>query len=256
MDNINESIPISAENLTVGYDKPVIENICFNVRRGEIMTLIGPNASGKSTILKTAAGYLKSLGGTVFMGGEDIAGIPLSEKAKRLSVVLTDRIRPEMMSCRDVVETGRYPYTGYFGVLSDEDRAYAEEAMEMTGVSEFADRDFAQISDGQRQRVMLARAVCRRPEILILDEPTSFLDIHHKIYFLEILRRLSDEKKTAVIVSMHELELARVISDFAVCINNGSIVCSGKPEEVFTGEMIRRVFDISPELYDKYMKGK
>ena len=248
------NIPVSADMLTVGYDKPLIENICFNVRGGEIMTLIGPNASGKSTILKTAAGYLKALGGTVFLDGKSIDDITPKEKSKRLAVVLTDRIKPEMMTCRDVVETGRYPYTGYFGVLSPEDRASVSEAMEMTRVTEFADRDFSAISDGQRQRVMLARAICQSPEILILDEPTSFLDIHHKIYFLEILRRLADEKKTAVILSMHELELAKIISDHAVCINNGKIVCSGKPDEVFTEEMIREVFDISPELYEKYLR--
>lgn len=158
-----------------------------------------------------------------------------------------------MMTCRDVVETGRYPYTGYFGVLSDADKAAAQRAVETVDIADFADRDFNAISDGQRQRVMLARAICQEPEILILDEPTSYLDIHHKIYFLEILRRLADEKKLAVIVSMHELELAGKIADHAVCINGGRVVKQGLPAEVFTEEVIRDVFDISPELYEKYL---
>lgn len=249
----SNDISVKAENLSVGYDSPLIKDICFNVRRGEIMTLIGPNASGKSTILKTIAGYLRRQGGKVIISGTEEDELLPKERAKKLAVVLTDRIKPDMMTCRDVVETGRYPYTGYFGVLSDADKAAAQRAVETVDIADFADRDFNAISDGQRQRVMLARAICQEPEILILDEPTSYLDIHHKIYFLEILRRLADEKKLAVIVSMHELELAGKIADHAVCINGGRVVKQGLPAEVFTEEVIRDVFDISPELYKKYL---
>lgn len=249
----SNDIFVRAENLSVGYDSPLIKDICFNVRRGEIMTLIGPNASGKSTILKTIAGYLRRQGGKVIISGTEEDELLPKERAKKLAVVLTDRIKPDMMTCRDVVETGRYPYTGYFGVLSDADKAAAQRAVETVDIADFADRDFNAISDGQRQRVMLARAICQEPEILILDEPTSYLDIHHKIYFLEILRRLADEKKLAVIVSMHELELAGKIADHAVCINGGRVVKQGLPAEVFTEEVIRDVFDISPELYEKYL---
>lgn len=246
-------ILIQADELSVGYDKTLIENISFSIKSGEIMTLTGPNASGKSTILKTIAGYLKKKAGTVFIDGKDAELFSVREKSKKLAVLLTDRIKPEMMTCRDVVETGRYPYTGYFGILDGNDRKEVEKAIQMVDIGEFADRDFNEISDGQRQRVMLARAVCQNPEILILDEPTSYLDIHHKIFFLEILRRLADENGIAVVLSMHELELARIISDYAVCINNGQIVCAGKPDDVFTSEMIQRVFDIPENLYRKYL---
>lgn len=246
-------ILIQADELSVGYDKTLIENISFRIKAGEIMTLTGPNASGKSTILKTIAGYLKKKAGTVFIDGKDAELVSVKEKSKKLAVLLTDRIKPDMMTCRDVVETGRYPYTGYFGILSDDDRKEVEKAVRLVDIAEFADRDFNEISDGQRQRVMLARAVCQNPEILILDEPTSYLDIHHKIFFLEILRKLADENKMSVILSMHELELARIISDYAVCINKGKIVCAGKPDDVFTDEMIQRVFDIPENLYRKYL---
>lgn len=246
-------ILIQADELSVGYDKTLIENISFSIKSGEIMTLTGPNASGKSTILKTIAGYLKKKAGTVLIDGKDSELFSVREKSKKLAVLLTDRIKPDMMTCRDVVETGRYPYTGYFGILGENDRKEVEKAIQMVDIGEFADRDFNEISDGQRQRVMLARAVCQNPEILILDEPTSYLDIHHKIFFLEILRRLADENGIAVVLSMHELELARIISDYAVCINNGQIVCAGKPDDVFTSEMIQRVFDIPENLYRKYL---
>lgn len=243
---------ISASSLSVGYKKPLINDISFNVNGGEIMTLIGPNGSGKSTILKTLAGYLKKHGGEVYF--EDLNDEKLSpnEKAKKLSIVLTERIKPELMTCRDVVETGRYPYTGRFGKLSQRDKDAVNQAIDMVEMHDFADCDFSEISDGQRQRVMLARAVCQEPQILILDEPTSYLDIHHKIVFLEILRNLAIKSKIAVIVSMHELDLAEKISDFTICIKNGAVAHSGKPEEIFKDEIIRELFDIPENLYKQY----
>lgn len=247
-----DSAKISADSLAVGYKKPLIKDICFNVRGGEIMTLIGPNGSGKSTILKTIAGYLKKHGGEVYFENSSVEKLSPNEKAKKLSVVLTERIKPELMTCRDVVETGRYPYTGRFGKLTQKDRDAVNRAVEMVEMSDFADCDFSEVSDGQRQRVMLARAVCQEPQILILDEPTSYLDIHHKIIFLEILRKLAVENRIAVIVSMHELDLAEKISDFTICIKNGTVAHSGKPEEIFTDEIIRELFDIPEELYKKY----
>lgn len=247
-----DNAKISADSLTAGYKKPLIKDICFNVKGGEIMTLIGPNGSGKSTILKTIAGYLKKHGGEVYFENSRAEMLSPNEKAKKLSVVLTERIKPELMTCRDVVETGRYPYTGRFGKLGQEDRDAVNRAVEMVEMSDFADCDFSEVSDGQRQRVMLARAVCQEPHILILDEPTSYLDIHHKIIFLEILRKLAVENRIAVIVSMHELDLAQKISDFTICIKNGTVAHSGKPEEIFTDEIIRELFDIPEELYKKY----
>ncbi len=245
-------ILISADQLSVGYGKPLIENISFHVRGGEIMTLIGPNGSGKSTILKTLAGYLKVLGGRICLEEKQAESIPGKEKAKKLSVLLTERIRPELMTCRDVVETGRYPYTGHFGILSEKDKEAAQKAIEMVEIGDFADKDFSAVSDGQRQRVMLARAICQEPEILILDEPTSYLDIHHKILFLEVLRKLAHEKKLAVIVSMHELDFAEKISDYTLCVKDGSIYRAGTPKEIFNDQVLHELFDISAELYRRY----
>lgn len=216
------------------------------------MSLIGPNGSGKSTILKTIAGYLKKMGGKVYIGSRNADNISEKEASKLLSVVLTERIKPELMSCREVVETGRYPYTGRFGILSETDSEAVNKAIKMVEMEYFADMDFSEVSDGQKQRVMLARAICQEPEILILDEPTSYLDIHHKIIFLEILRKLADEKKIAVIVSMHELDFAEKISDYTICIKGGEIVQCGKPEKIFTAKTIRELFDISEDLYKKY----
>lgn len=244
---------ISADRLSVGYGRKVIVNgIEFEVKQGEILTLIGPNGAGKSTVLKTIAGYLKRLDGTVMVGNRDMLEFSEKEMAKRLSVVLTERISPELMTCREVVETGRYPYTGSFGLLTEKDRAVVEKAIEKVSMQDYADVDFSSVSDGQRQRVMLARAICQEPEILILDEPTSYLDIHHKIQFLEILRSLAKEKHMAVILSMHELDFAEKISDYVLCIKGGKITLSGTPDKVFTAENIMGLYDIPEKLYHKY----
>ena len=244
---------VTAENLTVGYKKPLISDICFNVQGGKIMTLIGPNGSGKSTILKTLSGYLKKLGGSVFFDGVNAERVSENDKAKMLSVLLTERINPELMTCRDIVETGRYPYTGHFGKLSKTDKEAVQSAIDLVEIEAFADCDFSAISDGQRQRVMLARAICQEPKILILDEPTSYLDIHHKIMFLETVRKLADEKGIAIIMSMHELDFAEKISDYTICVKNGEITHNGKPNDIFKDNIICELFDIPEELYSKYL---
>ena len=244
---------ISADRLSVGYGKRVIVNgVEFEVKQGEILTLIGPNGAGKSTVLKTIAGYLKRLDGTVMIGDRNMIGFSEKEMAKKLSVVLTERIRPELMTCREVVETGRYPYTGSFGLLTQKDKEIVNTAMEAVSMQDFAQADFNSVSDGQRQRVMLARAICQEPEILILDEPTSYLDIHHKIQFFEILQGLAKERQMAVILSMHELDFAEKISDHVLCIKEGKITLSGTPDKVFIPENIMGLYDIPEKYYRKY----
>ncbi len=246
---------ISAENLSVGYEKNIIvKGINFEIKQGEILTLIGPNGAGKSTVLKTLAGYLERLSGDLNIAGKNTDKISSSEMSQKLSVLLTERIRPELMTCREVVETGRYPYTGNFGLLSKQDKNIVNNAMEAVEMLNFADMDFNSASDGQRQRVMLAKAICQEPEILILDEPTSYLDIRHKIVFFEILRRLVSEKKIAVILSMHELDFAKKISDYVLCIKGGKIIHAGAPSEIFTKAIIREIYDIPEDLYRKYFE--
>ena len=157
---------------------------------------------------------------------------------------MTDRIRPELMTCREVVETGRYPYTGRLGILSDEDNEKVREAMEWTDVTGLAGDLFEKISDGQRQRVLLARAICQEPKILLLDEPTSYLDIRHRIEILRKITTFSKEKNVAVLMSVHELGIAKNISDTVIALGEGKIERIGTPEEVFTEDFIRRLYHI------------
>lgn len=235
---------IETEKLNIGYRHDLIRDIYLKVLPGQIVTLIGPNGSGKSTLLKTLSLELKARGGVVFLDGKDIRKLKASDLAKRLSIVMTLKLKPELMTCREVVETGRYPYTGSLGILSDEDRARVREAMEETETADIADSLFNNVSDGQRQRVLLARAFAQEPEILILDEPTSYLDIRHKIDILQRIRAYAVEKNAAVIMSLHELEAAGQVSDILVAIGDGRIQKTGTPEEVLKEDFIRKLYDI------------
>ncbi|MBQ5332076.1 MAG: ABC transporter ATP-binding protein [Oscillospiraceae bacterium] len=248
-----ENPALSAEKLSVGYGTEIlIRDISLSLYKGKIVTLIGPNGAGKSTILKTLSRQLDSMGGAVYIGKEELSRFKGEELAKKMSLVMTGRVAPELMTCAMAVETGRYPYTGRLGLLSPEDRRIAKEAMEMTAVSEIADREISRISDGQRQRVLLARAICQEPEILILDEPTSFLDIRHKLKLLSILRRLVREKGLAVIMSMHELDMAERVSDHVICVGEEGISMQGAPSEIFTGEIIGRLYGIEKGCFEEH----
>lgn len=241
---MNDSF-FSTDRLTVGYNgRPLVRDISFSLKKGEILTLIGPNGSGKSTILKSITRHLPTLSGSVWLDGKNVRRMGSRELASRLAVVLTDRIRPELMTCRELVSAGRYPYTGSFGVLTDRDREVVAASLARVHASDIADRDFSAISDGQRQRVLLARAIAQEPELIVLDEPTSFLDIRHKIELLEILGSMAREQGITVILSLHEIDLAYKIADKIACVKDGCIRAYGTPEEIFTGGLIDELYDI------------
>lgn len=241
----------STESLTVGYGgKPLISDISIGVKRGEILTLIGPNGSGKSTILKSITRHLAAISGVVFIDQKSMKEMSNKETATRLSVVLTERVNPEMMTCYDMVATGRYPYTNGFGLLTARDREIVEESLKRVHALDLSDRDFTATSDGQRQRIMLARAICQEPEIIVLDEPTSFLDIRHKIELLGILREMAKVKNITVVMSLHEIDLAYKISDKVMCVKGDYITDFGTPEEIFSGDRINSLYEIEHGSYD------
>lgn len=240
------------QKLSVGYNNcPLIQDIEIGLKKGEILTLIGPNGAGKSTILKSIAGQLALVGGTIYLDGKDTALMTGTQLSRKMAVVLTQRLRTEMMTCEDVVGTGRYPYTGRFGILSDSDHQVIREAMELVHITELKDQDFAKISDGQRQRVMLARAICQEPEIIILDEPTSFLDVKYKLEFLSMIQEMRKKKGLTVIMSLHELELAERVSDKILCVNGMQVDRYGTPEEIFSKGYISGLFGIRTGSFDE-----
>ena len=242
----------TAEGLSVGYDgKPLIRDIDISLERGKILTLIGPNGGGKSTILRSIAGQLQKIGGTVFLDGRNTESIGRKQLAREMSVVLTERVRPELMTCADMAAAGRYPYTGRLGILSEEDRLRVRRALKIVKMESYADADFRTVSDGQQQRVLLARVICQEPELILLDEPTSYLDIKHKLAMLQILRRLVREQAVTVILSLHELELAQKVSDYVLCVKGEYADRYGTPEEIFKEEYIRRLYDLDNGYYSE-----
>lgn len=241
------------EKLVVGYNGiPLISDIDISVDRGQILTLIGPNGSGKSTILKSITKHLKKLGGTVYIENGSIDSMTYKQMSTKVSVVLTDRLKPEMMTCWDMAATGRYPYTGNLGILTEEDNLKVEESMKLVHAWELKERDFMTLSDGQKQRVLLARAICQEPEIIVLDEPTSFLDIRHRLELLDILRKMAKEKNIVVVMSLHEIDLALKISDIIMCVKGDYITKYGDPEKIFTTETIVDLYDISKGSYNMH----
>lgn len=243
----------TTSSLSVGYDGNVlIHDIDIKLEKGKILTLIGPNGAGKSTILKTIAKYLDIIAGVVYVDGESVAEMTPAQLSKKMSVVLTDRPKTELMTCEDIVDTGRYPYTGRLGILSEEDHAIVRQTMELVNMWDMRDRDFMHISDGQRQRLMLARAICQDPDIIVLDEPTSFLDIRYQVELLSLLRSLVKERNIAVIMSLHELDMAQKISDMVMCVHGETIFRYGTPEEIFQSDLISELYSLEDGRYNPF----
>lgn len=244
---------IQTKRLTVGYDGvPLIRDIEISLHRGQILTLIGPNGSGKSTILKSITKHLKTICGAVYIGGSSLDGMGSRDLSQLVAVVLTEKLKTELMTCEDVVATGRYPYTGMLGILSERDRAQVREAMELVNAWELRERDFTEISDGQRQRVLLARALCQEPQVIVLDEPTSFLDVRYKLELLNILRVMARERGITVIMSLHELDLAQKVSDLVMCVKGEYVTRFGTPREIFQKELIGELYSLSNGSYNPF----
>ena len=238
-----------ANDLAVGYNSPLLEHIKFAAERGQILTLIGPNGAGKSTLMKTLAAQLAPQGGTVLLDGQSLSVYSPNARARKMALMVPHTNRTELTTCFDVAAAGRYPYTGRLGILSEEDKKQVFDALHLVNAADIADRDFDKISDGQRQRVLLARAVCQEPEILLLDEPTSFLDVKGKAELMTILRRLAKEKNTAIILSLHELDLAQKLSDAVVCVSPNSVSDIMTVKDAFQKENIQKLYKMSDEEY-------
>lgn len=242
------------DNLSVGYcGKALIKNINIGIEKGKILCLLGPNGSGKSTVLRSISKHLKKIAGTVFIAKEDMNNLNSVEVAKRLSVVLTEKVAPELMTCEEVVATGRYPYINYFGKLTDDDQRIIEESMAAVSVLDLMDQEFTHLSDGQKQRVLLARAICQQPEIIILDEPTSYLDIRHKIELLGILRSMAVKQSVTVVLSLHEVDLAAKLADSIILVKDNTIYGSGCPEDVLNDEVIKTLYGIESGSFNMLM---
>lgn len=242
---------LELRDLCVGHGRAAfVSGLSLEVRPGELVSLIGPNGSGKTTILRTVAGQLSPVSGSIRIGGRDAGSLAPSERARIMASLFTSRTRTELLTCKDIVDAGRYPYTGSLGALRDGDERAVRRVMEAAGVWGLRDRDFAHMSDGQRQRALIARCLAQEPRLLILDEPTSFLDIRSQTEMLRLLRREARERGMAVLTSLHEISLAERASDRVVAIRGGRVMAQGTPDEIFTREGMAALFDLPAESFD------
>lgn len=216
---------ITLEQLSVGYKgfPPVVSNINVEIKSGELTCLIGSNGIGKSTLLKTLTGFLPKLSGRLLLDGRDINMLSQRERAKYISIVLTYKSDVQNLSVTEMVGMGRMPYTGFWGKLNTSDQTIVAEAIEMVGIEHLENRMIQTLSDGERQKVMIAKALAQQTPVILLDEPTSFLDFPSKVEMLQLLHRLAKETNKVVFLSTHDLELALRIADRLVELNKNGL---------------------------------
>lgn len=215
---------ITTNRLTVGYrGHRVVEDISLSLPCGRLICLLGPNGAGKSTLLRTLCGFQPPIAGTVTISGSDITTMSAAEVARLVSVVLTDRPPTPSLTAAEMVGMGRAPYTGFWGRLSDDDRRLVSEAMQTVGIDSLATRRMGQLSDGERQKVMIAKALAQHTPVIVLDEPTAFLDYPSKVAVMKTLARLAHDEGKTILMSTHDLELAAQLGDELMEIENKHI---------------------------------
>ena len=245
---------LSTERLNVGYDgHVVIEGVDIQAMRGQTICLVGPNGAGKSTILRTLSGMLAPVDGCVYIGREDVRKIKSEHKAKQMAVVLTEKLSLNMTTAYQVAAMGRIPYTGFFGRLREKDRAIVENALKTVGAWELKDRDYTSLSDGEKQKVLIARALAQEPQLIILDEPTSHLDIKHKIEVVRILNDLALQTGLTVILALHDIDIAVKFCQTVLMVKDGKIVAQGRPEEIVERDTVDKLYDIQGAFYDSIL---
>ena len=215
---------ITTNRLTVGYrGHRVVEDISLSLPCGRLVCLLGPNGAGKSTLLRTLCGFQPPIAGTVTISGSDITTISAAEVARLVSVVLTDRPLTPSLTAAEMVGMGRAPYTGFWGRLSDDDRRLVSEAMQTVGIAPLATRRMGQLSDGELQKVMITKALAQHTPVIVLDEPTAFLDYPSKVAVMKTLARLAHDEGKTILMSTHDLELAAQLGDELMEIENKHI---------------------------------
>jgi iron complex transport system ATP-binding protein len=246
---------ICTSDLSIGYPtrggKQVLHaHIDVKLLAGEFACLLGPNGSGKSTLLQTLTGFLPQLGGQVFMVGRDLKSISDREMALLASVVLTERVFVSNMTVFDLVALGRVPYTGFFGMLSKKDKALVKEAINAVGLEGFEERSIVAMSDGERQKAMIAKALVQEAPLILLDEPTAFLDLPSRIEIMHLLRKLAHERGIGILLSTHDLDLALQMSDKIWLLASGRAMETGTPEDLVLTNEFRSFFEREGILFD------
>ena len=246
---------LQLKNLTTGYagkgnKKVVTADINAELHEGELVCLIGPNGAGKSTLMRTISGTQKPLQGEVFLNGTDIYSIPPKQLARKLSLVLTEKVNAGMLSAYEVVALGRYPHTGWSGKLSERDHEVIQEAIEMAGATELAQRSLFELSDGERQKIMVARAFAQEPEVMILDEVTAFLDLPRRVEVMKLLKNMAHESGKCILLSTHDMDLAMRGADRIWLLPKDEDLQIGSPEDLVLDGSFEEAFSSEGVSFD------
>jgi iron complex transport system ATP-binding protein len=240
---------LCTEAVTVGYgDVPVVHSLSLDVADGRVTTIVGPNGCGKSTLLRTMSRLLRPTSGTVFLDGEPVQDIHTREVARRMALLPQSPIAPDGLLVRDLVGRGRHPHQRWFSQWSPEDERIVDLALQMTDTADLRDRPLDQLSGGQRQRAWIAMTLAQDTELLLLDEPTTYLDLAHQVEVLDLVTRLNRERGRTVVMVLHDLNLAARYSDVIVVMKDGVVVTEGAPGEVFTSAMLAHTFGLDAEV--------
>lgn len=239
------------EELTAGYERNMIfENLNASIEYGKITTIIGPNGCGKSTLLKTIGRILKKEKGQVFLQEQDMQALSTKEIAKRLAILSQSPSAPPQLTVGELISYGRYPHRKNVNRLTEQDKEIIQWAMEVTQTTEFEFRELAQLSGGQRQRVWLAMALAQKTDILLLDEPTTYLDMAHQIEVLKIVKTLNEEHGCTIVMVLHDINQASRFSDTIIAMRDGAVLATGSPREIMTPPVLNDVFQIKANIIE------
>jgi iron complex transport system ATP-binding protein len=243
------------ENLSVGYKKPVLSGVNLDFGGGQFISLLGPNGAGKTTLLRTISRHIKPLGGLAVIAGKPLAEYPALALARLMAVVLTEKTAPPLLSVLEYTALGRYPHTGFMGRLSEKDLDIVIASLLAVKADELAGRLVDQLSDGERQKAVLARALAQEPTLMLLDEPTAHLDLKHRVEVMTILRGLCRSRGLTVLAAIHDVDMAAKISDQVVLLKNGRLEGCGRPEEILSSEKVSDLYDFSEAGFSRQLGG-
>ncbi len=248
---------LSTKELGISYGNiDIVKGLNLEIPEGKVTTIIGPNGCGKSTILKTMSRILEAKKGAVYLDGKAIHKTPTKEIAKKMAILPQTPEAPSGLTVFELVSYGRFPHQRGFGRLSNEDREIIHWAIDVTGMTPFYERPIEALSGGQRQRVWIAMALAQETDILLLDEPTTYLDLAHQLEILQLLDRLNAEQKRTIVMVIHDLNHAARFAHHMVAINRGTIIKEGSANEVMTSSVLRNVFNIDAEVVKDPRTGK
>lgn len=247
---------LTAKDISLGYgERDIITGLSVDIAPGKVTSIVGPNGCGKSTLLRSLSRLLKPTGGEIFLDGKAISEIPTKQLAASLGLLPQSPIAPDGIVVADLVGRGRTPHQGLLGRWSQEDYDIVQESMEMTGVAELAERSIDELSGGQRQRVWIAMALAQRTDILLLDEPTTYLDIKHQLEVLDLLVELNETHGTTIAMVIHDLNLAARYSDELIAVSNGNAYAQGSPQDVMTQQTVKDVFGVDSVIVEDPVSG-